>query len=95
MCGEDIIAIDGKSLRRSHCRKKGLGPLHMVSAWSTANNLAVLRHIGLGLLKKDTSSKRGIETKRLGAGWNEDYLAKLLFGRALEPLKELMAPLAH
>ncbi len=44
-----------------------------------ANNLAVLRHIALGLLKKDTSIKRGIETKRLVAGWNEDYLAKLLF----------------
>ena len=44
-----------------------------------ANNLAVLRHIALGLLKKDTTIKRGIKTKRLVAGWNEDYLAKLLF----------------
>ena len=41
VCGEDVIAIDGKSLRRSHCRKKGLGPLHMVSAWSTANGLVL------------------------------------------------------
>jgi predicted transposase YbfD/YdcC len=41
VCGEDIIAIDGKSLRRSHCRKKGLGPLHMVSAWSAANGLVL------------------------------------------------------
>jgi len=41
VCGEDIIAIDGKSLRRSHNRKKGLGPLHMVSAWSTANGLVL------------------------------------------------------
>lgn len=40
-CGEDIVAIDGKSLRRSHCRKKGVGPLHMVSAWSTANGLVL------------------------------------------------------
>lgn len=41
VCGEDVIAIDGKSLRRSHNRKKGLGPLHMVSAWSTANGLVL------------------------------------------------------
>ena len=41
VCGEDVIAIDGKSLRRSHNRKKGLGPLHLVSAWSTANGLVL------------------------------------------------------
>jgi hypothetical protein len=29
--GEDVVAIDGKSLGRSHYRKKGLGPLHMVT----------------------------------------------------------------
>lgn len=27
------IAIDGKTMRRSHDRKNGLGPLHIVSAW--------------------------------------------------------------
>ena len=41
VCGEDIVAIDGKSLRRSHCRDKGFGPLHMVSAWSTANGVVL------------------------------------------------------
>jgi hypothetical protein len=41
VCGVDVVAIDGKSLRRSHCRKKGLGPLHMVSAWSAANGLVL------------------------------------------------------
>jgi len=40
-CGQDIVAIDGKSLRRSHCRNKGLGPLHRVSAWSAANGLVL------------------------------------------------------
>jgi predicted transposase YbfD/YdcC len=29
------IAIDGKALRRSHDRKNGLGPMHIVSAWAT------------------------------------------------------------
>ena len=28
------IAIDGKTLRRSHDRRRGLGPMHLVSAWA-------------------------------------------------------------
>lgn len=42
-------------------------------------NFAVLRHIALNLLKQDTRCKRGIKTKRLKAGWDNDYLAHLLF----------------
>ncbi len=38
---EPIIAIDGKTMRRSHDRSNGLGPLHMVSAWSTENSLSL------------------------------------------------------
>jgi len=33
--GRDIIAIDGKTSRRSHEIKGGEKALHMVSAWST------------------------------------------------------------
>jgi predicted transposase YbfD/YdcC len=29
------IAIDGKTLRRSHDRQHGLGPMHIVSAWAS------------------------------------------------------------
>lgn len=29
------IAIDGKTLRRSHDKRNGLGPLHIVSAWAS------------------------------------------------------------
>jgi hypothetical protein len=35
--GGEIIAIDGKSLRRSHDRKRSQGPSHMVSAWAVTN----------------------------------------------------------
>ncbi len=35
------VALDGKALRRSHDAKRGLGPLHMVSAWSSANGLTL------------------------------------------------------
>jgi predicted transposase YbfD/YdcC len=39
--GEPTIAIDGKSLRRSHDGKKGLGPLHLVSAWASECGLSL------------------------------------------------------
>ena len=41
-------------------------------------NLAVIRQIALNLLKQEKSAKVGIQTKRLMAGWDHSYLAKLL-----------------
>jgi predicted transposase YbfD/YdcC len=38
---DDIIAVDGKTLRRSHNRSKGLAALHLVSAWATANRVVL------------------------------------------------------
>jgi len=38
---DDIIAIDGKTSRRSHDHKKDKKPLHMVSAWGCSNNLVL------------------------------------------------------
>jgi hypothetical protein len=46
---------------------------------NAAENAAVLRHIAPGLLKNDTSTTLGIKSKRLKAGWDESYLAKLFF----------------
>ncbi len=43
-------------------------------------NLGVLRRMSLSLLRNETSSKVGIKNRRLTAGWNTDYLRKVLFG---------------
>lgn len=40
--------------------------------------MAALRHISLNLLKMETSSKRGIKTKRLKVGWSDAHLLKVL-----------------
>jgi predicted transposase YbfD/YdcC len=37
----DVVAIDGKTLRRSHNRKYGVPAIHMVSAWSSENGLVL------------------------------------------------------
>ena len=46
----EIVAIDGKTLRRSHNRFKDKGAIHMVSAWARENGLV------LGQVKVDEKS---------------------------------------
>ena len=43
-------------------------------------NIGLLRKIALNLLKQDTSYKCGIAAKRKVAGWDHDYLLKVLSG---------------
>jgi len=45
---------------------------------TAVENLATIRHLGLNLLKQEKSSKRGIKGKRKKAGWDENYLMKIL-----------------
>lgn len=45
-----VIAVDGKSIRRSHDRTSGREAIHMVSAWATAS------HLVLGQRKVDAKS---------------------------------------
>lgn len=46
----------------------------------SAANLAVIRHIALNLLKNETYRKVGIKVKRKRAGWDNDYLLRLIQG---------------
>ncbi|WP_157665257.1 ISAs1 family transposase, partial [Mariniblastus fucicola] len=48
--GGQVIAIDGKTLRRSFDHATGKAAIHMVSAWATAN------HISLGQTVVDAKS---------------------------------------
>ena len=50
LSGGEIIAVDGKTQRRSHDRKKGVKALHMVSPWACGNGVV------LGQVKTDEKS---------------------------------------
>jgi predicted transposase YbfD/YdcC len=41
-------------------------------------NLSAVRKIALNLLRGDDTIKRGIKTKRLRAGWNDEYLKSII-----------------
>ena len=47
---------------------------------NSAQNFAVLRQIALNLLKQESTRKLGIHNKRLKAGWDNNYLLKVLSG---------------
>jgi hypothetical protein len=45
---------------------------------NAAENLSRVRRLALTLLKQERTAKVGIKAKRLMAGWNENYLLKVL-----------------
>ena len=43
-------------------------------------NFTLLRHLALSALNQETTAKIGVKNKRLRAGWDDDYLLKVLAG---------------
>ena len=41
-------------------------------------NLAIIRQIALNLLKQEKTAKNGVKNKRKRAGWDNNYLLKVL-----------------
>ena len=50
----------------------------------SAANMTVIRHIALNLVKSEKTVKVGVKNKRLKAGWDEDYLLKIVTGRPVK-----------
>jgi len=44
-------------------------------------NFSILRRTALSLLKNNHALKVGVKNKRLAAGWDDEYLAQVLFGQ--------------
>jgi len=62
------LRLDGTA-RDDHCRiRKG----------NADANFSILRRISLMLLKNEKTAKLGVKNNRLSAGWDEDYLLKVL-----------------
>jgi predicted transposase YbfD/YdcC len=51
-----------------------------VRSGHAAQNLGIVRRLALSLLKQETSRSVGVKIKRKEAGWNPDYLLKVLTG---------------
>ena len=52
---------------------------------NSAANMSIIRHIAINLIKAEKTAKVGVKTKRLKAGWDEDYLLKVILGDFFTP----------
>jgi len=57
-----VFDEDGNRIRKGH----------------SVANLSIIRHIALNLIKKEKTSKVGVKTERLKAGWYNDCLLRII-----------------
>jgi len=60
------------SFREDECR---------IREANSAHCFAILRKIALNLIRQDSSSRNSIRAKRKKAGWSNDYMDSILFGK--------------
>jgi hypothetical protein len=68
----EVIAIDGKTLRRSYQKKGAKAAIHMVSAFAARQHGA-----RTGQSSRQVDSFR-LKLKRKLAAWDDDFLATLI-----------------
>lgn len=88
-----LLSLDGDVQRFAHCVRSHWGienQLHWVLDMAfnedasrirkdhAPENLALIRHLALNLLRQDISVRCGIKAKRLKAGWDNAYLSRIL-----------------
>jgi hypothetical protein len=47
-------------------------------ARNTAQNMATMRHFAMNIIKRDPDRKLGVANSRKRAGWDSNYLIRLL-----------------
>src|SRR3954449_3079276 len=61
----EVVAVDGKAVRRSGSRRHGHGPLHLVSAWASEQGLALGQRAVDGKSNEITAIPELLDTLRL------------------------------
>ena len=82
----DLVAVDGKTSRRSHARGKGREPLHLVSAWASRQRLVLGQEAVTG--KSNEISAIPLLLERLAL---EGALVTIDRG-AIDPVAQRVAP---
>lgn len=63
LSGGEVVAIDGKTLRRSHDQRHGRRTIHMVSAWADANHLSLGQVVTAEKSNESTAIPKLLELK--------------------------------